>query len=81
MISARKRLVQLSAGMPINVRGVTVEQDEYVIADRCGTVFVPAQHIQGALDLAESFDHRQKGMVQAVQAGRPVSEVMHDTES
>ncbi|KAK3707311.1 hypothetical protein LTR37_012155 [Vermiconidia calcicola] len=80
MISARKRLVQLSAGMPINVRGVTVEQDEYVIADRCGTVFVPAQHIQEVLELAESINHRQEGMVQAVQGGRPVSEFMHDTQ-
>ncbi|KAK3712142.1 hypothetical protein LTR37_009233 [Vermiconidia calcicola] len=81
MISARKRLVQVSAGKPLNVRGVTVDQDDYVIADRCGTVFVPAQRIQEVLELAESINHRQEGMVQAVRAGRPVSEVMQDMQS
>ncbi|KAJ5605001.1 hypothetical protein N7510_010155 [Penicillium lagena] len=80
MISARNRLVQVDSGTPLQMRGITVNQDDYVIADRCGTVFVPAQHIEEVLEFGERIDRRQTLMVQAVRAGHPVSEVMHDTQ-
>lgn len=80
MISARDRVVQIASGTSLQVRGVTVNQDDYVIADRCGTVFIPAEHIQEVLDLSERIDHRQSRMLEAVRAGRPVSEIMHDNQ-
>lgn len=80
MISGRNRVVQVDSGAPLQMRGVTVHQDDYVIADNCGTVFVPAQHIEEVLELAERIDRRQSLMVDAVRAGKPVSEVMHDTQ-
>lgn len=80
MISARNRVVQVDSGTPVQMAGVTVHQDDYVIADRCGTVFVPAMHIEDVLDLGERIAKRQDGMVAAVRAGRPVAEVMHDKE-
>ncbi|CAI7604667.1 unnamed protein product [Penicillium discolor] len=80
MISARNRLVQVESGTPLQMRGVTVHQDDYVIADRCGTVFVPAKSIEEVLEYGEGIDRRQTFMVQAVRAGHPVSEVMHDTQ-
>ncbi|KAF7520823.1 hypothetical protein PCG10_008749 [Penicillium crustosum] len=80
MISARNRLVQVESGTPLQMRGVTVHQDDYVIADRCGTVFVPAKSIEEVLEYGERIDRRQTLMVQAVRAGHPVSEVMHDTQ-
>jgi len=80
MVSARNRVVQLASGMPVQVAGVTVSQDDYVIADRCGTVFVRADRIEAVLDLAERIERRQDGMVQAVRSGRSVEEVMHDKE-
>ncbi|CAG8215920.1 unnamed protein product [Penicillium olsonii] len=80
MISARNRVVQYDSGIPLEMRGVTVNQDDYVIADRCGTVFVPAARIEEVLDLGERIDRRQNLMVQAVRAGHPVSEVMHDSQ-
>ena len=78
MISARNRLVQRASGTPINVAGVTVQEDDYVIADRCGTVFVAAARIDEVLALAERIATRQNGMVQAVRAGQSVEDVMHD---
>lgn len=78
MVSARGRLVQLHAGQPIQVAGVAVAEGDYVIADRCGSVFVPAARMAQVLDLAERIARRQDGMVQAVRAGRSVEEVMHD---
>jgi len=78
MISARNRLVQTASGTPIIVAGVTVCEDDYVIADRCGTVFVPAAKIDEVLALAQRIASRQDGMVQAVRAGQSVEDVMHD---
>ena len=80
MISSRNRVVQLDAGKPVQIAGVTVQQDDYVIADRCGTVFVPAARIEEVLELGERIARRQDGMVAAVRAGRSVAEVMHDKE-
>lgn len=80
MISGRNRVVQVESGTALQMRGVTVHQDDYVIADSCGTVFVPAQKIDEVLELAERIDRRQSLMVRAVRAGKAVSEVMHDTQ-
>jgi regulator of RNase E activity RraA len=80
MISGRNRVVQVDSGKPLQMRGVTVHQDDYVIADGCGTVFVPAKRIEEVLEFGERIDRRQTLMVRAVRAGHPVSEVMHDTQ-
>ena len=80
MISARNRVIQIDSGNPVQMAGVTVHEDDYVIADRCGTVFVPAARIEEVLRLAERIARRQDGMVEAVRAGRCVAEVMHDKE-
>jgi regulator of RNase E activity RraA len=78
MISARNRLIQLASGTPIQFAGVTVHENDFVIADRCGTVFIPAQCMEEVLTLAERIAARQDGMVQAVRAGQSVEDVMHD---
>lgn len=80
MISARNRVVQVSSGRPVDIAGVTVRENDYVIADRCGTVFVPADRIAEVVDLGERIVRRQDGMVQAVRSGRSVADVMHDKE-
>ncbi|KAJ5172207.1 RraA-like protein [Penicillium capsulatum] len=78
MISARNRLVQLDSGSPLQVRDATVNQDDYVIADRCEVVFVPAERIVEALELGERIDRRQALMVRDVRSSKPIAEVMHD---
>lgn len=80
MISARNRVVQINSGRPVQMAGVTVREDDYVIADRCGTVFVPVERIVEVLDLGERIARRQDDMVAAVRAGRSVAEVMHDKQ-
>ena len=80
MISARNRVVQLDAGVTLSVAGVSVCEDDYVIADTCGTVFVAQAVIEKVLDLGERIARRQDGMVQAVRSGRSVVEVMHDAQ-
>jgi len=73
MISARNRVTQIDSGKPVQMAGVTVDQDDYVIADRCGTVFVPAARIEEVLELGERIARRQDGMVAAVQISPMVS--------
>lgn len=80
MISARNRLIQTGSGEAITFAGVVVNQDDLVIADRCGTVFVPAGKAEEVIELAEKINARQEAMVKAVCNGRSVAEVMHDQE-
>ena len=80
MISARNRVVQIDAGVTITVAGVDVNEDDYLIADSCGTVFIPQAEIEKVLNLGERIARRQDGMVEAVRSGRSVAEVMHDTQ-
>ena len=80
MISARNRLVQVDAGCAVSMAGVTVKEDDYVMADECGTVFVAAEVIDKVLELAERIDRRQAAMVDAIRAGCSVERVMHDSQ-
>ena len=80
MISARNRVVQISSGQTVNMGGVVVKENDYVIADRCGTVFIPVDRIAEVIELGERIAQRQDGMVQAVRSGRSVADVMHDKE-
>lgn len=78
MIRARNRIIQIDSGNPVQMAGVTVHENDYVIADRCGTVFVPAAKIEEVIALGQRIAARQDGMVQAVRDGQSVEEVMHD---
>jgi regulator of RNase E activity RraA len=78
MISARNRMVQLHSGKKIQVAGVTVHENDYVIADSCGSVFIPQKHIEEVLILAENIEKSQLSMLDAVRSGISVTRVMHD---
>ncbi|OTU21096.1 diguanylate cyclase [Acinetobacter pittii] len=80
MISARNRVIQYDSGKPIQFAGVNVNEDDYVIADRCGVVIIALDQIDEVLELAERIKARQDGMVEAVKTGRSVEDVMHDKE-
>lgn len=80
MISARNRLVQVDAGVKVTMAGVEVNEDDYVIADECGAVFIASEAIERVLDLAERIALRQERMVEAVREGRSVESVMHDSQ-
>ncbi|MBP2199163.1 RraA family protein [Pantoea cypripedii] len=80
MISARNRVIQVASGTTVSMAGVMVQEDDYVIADRCGTVFIPTQQIEAVVTLGEKIAHRQASMVAAVRAGRSVARVMHDSQ-
>ena len=80
MISARNRVAQIDSAVTITVAGVEVSEDDYVIADNCGTVFVPQAAIEQVVTIGERITRRQNAMVDAVRAGRSVADVMHDSQ-
>jgi regulator of RNase E activity RraA len=79
-VSARGRIVQLDMAVPVDVAGVTVAPGDLVIADRSGVAFVPRDRAKDVLALAERIVAREAAMAEAVRAGRPVGEVMHDSK-
>lgn len=80
MISARNRLVQIDSGNTVTVAGVQVAENDYVIADECGSVFIASAAIDQVLDLGERIAARQQRMVEAVRGGQSVEQVMHDSQ-
>jgi regulator of RNase E activity RraA len=78
-VSARGRIVQLAMEEPIEIAGTTVHPGDAVLADRNGVVFVPAVQLYRVLSLAERIVARESAMAEAVLAGQPVTEVMHDS--
>lgn len=79
-VSARGRIVQLAMDEPIEFAGVVVYPGDAVLADRNGVVFVPAAELDRVVALAERIVARETAMAEAVLAGQPVTEVMHDTK-
>lgn len=79
-VSARGRIVQLAMGVPVDVAGTRVQQGDFVIADRNGVAFVPADQVDRVLALAERIVAREEAMAAAVRAGDTVSSVMHDSK-
>jgi regulator of RNase E activity RraA len=79
-VSARGRVVQLAMAVPVTFAGVTVTPGDYVLADRNGVVFVPSGRAADVVTLAERIVARETAMAEAVRAGRPVGEVMHDSK-
>jgi regulator of RNase E activity RraA len=79
-VSARGRIVQLAMDEPVEFAGVTVHPGDAVLADRNGVVFVPAAELGAVVALAERITAREAAMADAVRAGHPVTEVMHDSK-
>ncbi|KAM5517494.1 ribonuclease e inhibitor rraa dimethylmenaquinone methyltransferase [Fusarium oxysporum f. sp. phaseoli] len=80
MISARNRLVKIGSGVQVEIRGVKVDENDYVIANTCGVVFIPADRIQDVLELGERINRRQNGMVQSARPNKPQNPDMANPE-
>jgi regulator of RNase E activity RraA len=74
--TARGRVYEIANGVPITVGEVTVAQNDYVVADASGVVFIPAARIEELLDAAERIASREAAMTKQILAGHPVGGVM-----
>jgi 4-hydroxy-4-methyl-2-oxoglutarate aldolase len=75
-MTARGRVVEASMGEPIRVADLHVAQDDYVIADWSGAVFLPADRAEEIITTAEGLAAREAAMAEAVRSGKSVVEVM-----
>lgn len=50
--------LQLEIGAPVRMRSTTVHQDDYVVADSAGTVFISADDVDLVLEVAETIRNR-----------------------
>ncbi|KAM0541944.1 hypothetical protein ACHAPJ_013006 [Fusarium lateritium] len=67
---------QVGAGTPLKLRGLMVYQDDYVIADNSGTVFVSAAHIEKVLETAESTSYQKTRRIQSFPDGNLPSKTL-----
>ena len=79
-VSARGRIVQLAMDEPILFGQIPVRSGDFVIADGNGVAFVPADQAEHVIELAERIVVREQEMAAAVAQGRPVSDIMHDSQ-
>ncbi|MCG2621346.1 RraA family protein [Arthrobacter sp. I2-34] len=75
-LTARGRVVEQDWNVPVQLCGIEVAPDSYVIADGSGVVFLPAAHAEEIIAAAEAIWEREQAMAAQVKNGVPVSEVM-----
>ena len=78
-VTARGRAVEVSWGEPVELAGVPVAPGDLVLADAGGVVVIPSAHAEAVLATAERIAAAEAAMAAALDAGRPVSEVMGAT--
>ncbi|MFI0446327.1 RraA family protein [Actinomadura sp. 6N118] len=77
-VTARGRLQQRSAGEPVNVAGLAVEQGDVVVADETGLVVVPRDRAEEVAEITTAIVVRERAIADEVRAGTPLSQAMHD---
>ncbi len=78
-VTARGRAVEVCWGQPVEFAGVPVVPGDLVLADAGGVVVIPSAHAEMVLATAERIAATEAAMAAALDAGRPVSEVMGAT--
>ena len=74
--TARGRVYETAFNEPIEIVGVTVAPDDYVIADSSGVAFVPEARAEEIIGIAETIARKEQLMVRELRSGRPITEVM-----
>jgi regulator of RNase E activity RraA len=74
--TARGRIHEVAAQVPVRVGDTTVSPGDYIAADRGGCVVVPAARIADVLARAEAIFAKSEEMAAAVERDVPVSKVM-----
>ncbi|GGF40011.1 diguanylate cyclase [Youhaiella tibetensis] len=74
--TARARVHEVATNAPIEVASVAIAPGDYVIADGSGAVFIPAAEAERVIATAERIAAKERLMVEALKAGKPVSQVL-----
>lgn len=79
-VSARGRIVQEAYNEPVDFAGVRVSAGDYILADACGVTFISPDLIAEVLRLSGLIVERECQMIDAVENGTSVVDVMHDSQ-
>ncbi len=74
--TARHRIVEEAADVPVTIGEIVVHPGDYVVADSSAVVFVRPSDAPGVIEVAEAIAEREDGMAKALLAGKPIVEVM-----
>jgi 4-hydroxy-4-methyl-2-oxoglutarate aldolase len=74
--TARNRIVEAGADIPVTIGDVTVLPGDYVLADGSAVVFLAQVEVEKVLEAAETIAGREAAMAKALQSGKPITEVM-----
>lgn len=74
--TARNRVIETAMNVPVTIGGIGVVPGAYVIADGSGVVFLPEERAEEVMANAEGFFAREQAMLNAIEAGTPVGQVM-----
>ena len=72
----RNRIAEAATDVPVTIGDVTVRPGDYALADSSAAIFIRAEDIARVLQAAEDIAAREAAMGQALQAGRPITQVM-----
>jgi len=75
-MTARGRVIETGFNVPVQIGLVTVSAGDWVLADSTGIVFLAAADAERILATAEELAAKERSMVAAIRAGKPVSQVM-----
>lgn len=74
--TARGRIVELEQGGTITLFGHSLDQGDFIAADRSAVVIIRADHAGELCDAAEAIADREAAMARAIRSGKPISAVM-----
>jgi len=75
-LTARGRLHESATGVDVEIEDQVVSDGDYVLADSSGIVFICASDIDAVLKMAERIAAKESMMIDALHAGKPITEVM-----
>jgi regulator of RNase E activity RraA len=74
--TARNRIVEVGTDIPGTIGDLTVLPGDYVLADGSAVVFLARADTEKILQAAETIAAREAAMAEALQNGKPITEVM-----
>jgi len=74
--TARSRVIETAFNEPVSIGAVVVRPGDWVIADGSGVVFLPADQAAVILEEAEKLAAREARLIEEIDKGTPVSQVM-----
>ena len=74
--TARGRVIETGFNVPVQIGSVTVSPGDWVLADGSGIAFLAAANAERILATAEELATKERAMIAAIRAGKPVSKVM-----